>query len=225
MTGAAPVLSRSDVDIAALRTLQSELSAKVVLRDGFIRPLRTIAGFHVGADQAGAMTCVAAVLLDAITLQVLANETARLPTCTPGHSDITSFREVPALLAALERLPQPPDLAFVGGHGIAHPDRLGIAAHFGVASGLPTIGVATGILIGTSRTNLHEMRGAFTPLRDGAAQIGWVLRSKPGCEPLIVSPGHRVAMASTPEFVMRFVTTDRLPEPIRLADALACADL
>ena len=68
---------------------------------------------------------------------------------------------------------------------------------------------------------LHEMRGAFTPLRDGKEHIGWLLRSKPGCLPLIVSPGHRVAMASAAELVMRFVTRYRLPEPTRLADRLA----
>ena len=70
-------------------------------------------------------------------------------------------------------------------------------------------------------TALHEMRGAFTTLRDKGEQIGWLLRSKPACLPLVVSPGHRVAMATAPEMVMRFVTTYRLPEPTRLADRLA----
>jgi deoxyribonuclease V len=65
------------------------------------------------------------------------------------------------------------------------------------------------------------MRGAFTTLRDGTEQIGWMLRSKPGCLPLIVSPGHRVAMATAPEMVMRLVTTYRMPEPTRLAERIA----
>jgi hypothetical protein len=63
--------------------------------------------------------------------------------------------------------------------------------------------------------------GASTPRRDGREQIGWLLRSKPRCNPLVVSPGHRVAMASAPELVMRYTTTYRLPEPTRLADRLA----
>ncbi|MBP6799494.1 MAG: endonuclease V, partial [Luteimonas sp.] len=70
-------------------------------------------------------------------------------------------------------------------------------------------------------TALHDMRGAFTPLRDGREQIGWMLRSKVRCNPLVVSPGNRVSMASTPELVMRYTTTYRLPEPTRLADRLA----
>jgi deoxyribonuclease V len=139
----------------------------------------------------------------------------------PYIPGLLSYRELPAMLAALAMLGSAPDLAFIDGHGIAHPRRFGIAAHFGVATGLPSIGVAKDILIGAPRMALHEMRGAFTPLRDGPAQIGWVLRSKPGCLPLVVSPGHRVAMASAPELVMRFTRSYRLPEPIRLADHLA----
>ena len=175
----------------------------------------------MGFEDDGATTHAAAVLLDADTLQPVASEIVRIPTRMPYVPGLLSFRELPALLQALERLPHAPDLAFVDGHGIAHPRRLGIAAHFGVATGLPTIGVAKKVLVGTSATALHDMRGAFTPLRDGREQIGWMLRSKLRCNPLVVSPGNRVSMASTPELVMRYTTTYRLPEPTRLADRLA----
>lgn len=208
-------------DVGALHALQSELAAQLVLRDQFTKPLRTVAGFDVGFGDGGAITRAAAVLLDADTLDVIASEVTRRATHMPCIPSLLSFRALPALLDLLGRLPLAPDLAFINGHGIAHPRRLGIAAHFGLVTGLPSIGVARKILIGESRTNLHDMRGAFTPLRDGREQIGWVLRSKIGCLPLIISPGHRVAMASAPELVMRFVTTYRLPETTRLAGRLA----
>lgn len=212
---------RWDGDTAALRAQQADLAGDVVLRDGFPTPLRTIAGFDVGFEDDGATTRAAAVLLDADTLAVIDQQVARRPTAMPYIPGLLSFRELPALLDALARLPRAPDLAFIDGHGVAHPRRLGIAAHFGVATGLPAIGVAKKILVGAPRMALHDMRGAFTPLRDGATQIGWLLRSKPGCLPLVVSPGHRVAMASAPELVMRFTRGYRLPEPTRLADRLA----
>ena len=221
MTEVTGVFPKWDGNTDALRTLQSELAAQVVLRDNFAKPLRTVAGFDVGFEDGGAITRAAAVLMDADSLEVIASEIVRLPTRMPDIPDLLSFRELPALLAALARLPHAPDLAFVDGHGIAHPRRLGIAAHFGVLTQLPTVGVAKEILIGESRTNLHDMRGAFTPLRDGREQIGWMLRSNPGHRPLIVSPGHRVAMASAPELVMRYVTSYRLPETTRLAELLA----
>ena len=138
----------------------------------------------------------------------------------PYIPGLLSFRELPALLLALEMLPQAPDLVFVDGHGIAHPRGLGIASHFGVASGLPSIGVAKKILV-RHRATPHPVRGAYTPLRLKGTQIGWLLRSKLKCNPLIISPGHRVSMASAADLVMRFVGKYRLPEPTRLADRLA----
>lgn len=208
-------------DTAALRNLQRQLAQQVELRDDFPKPLRTVAGFDVGFEDGGAITRAAAVLLDADTREVIDQQVARLPTRMPYIPGLLSFRELPALLEALAMLEHAPDLAFIDGHGIAHPRRFGIAAHFGVATNLPCIGVAKKILVGEARMALHDMRGAFTPLRDGREQIGWLLRSKPGCLPLIVSPGHKVAMPSAPELAMRFVTTYRLPEPTRLADRIA----
>ena len=210
-----------DGDVRAAHALQAELAQQVVLRDALPKPLRRIAGFDVGFEDDGATTRAAAVLLDADTLEVLDQQVARLPTRMPYIPGLLSFRELPALLDVLALLQHAPDLAFIDGHGIAHPRRLGIAAHFGVATGLPCIGVAKKILVGAPRMALHDMRCAFTPLRDGREQIGWLLRSKPGCLPLIVSPGHKVAMPSAPELVMRYVTKYRLPEPTRLADRLA----
>lgn len=209
-----------DGSVTGARLLQEELAQRVSLRDGYTKPLRTIAGFDVGFEDEGKTTRAAAVLLDATSLQLLSTQIVRVATSMPYVPGLLSFRELPALLRALELLPQMPDLVFVDGHGIAHPRRLGIAAHFGVATGLPSIGVAKKVLIGESSA-LHQIRGAYTPLRDGREQIGWMLRSKPNCLPLVVSPGHRVAMASAADLVMRFVTTYRLPEPTRLADRLA----
>lgn len=215
-----PSIPEWDGSIHAARSLQIALAQRVVLDDQFASPLRTIAGLDVGFEERGAITRAAAVLLDAGTLQPLDMQVARIPTTMPYIPGLLSFRELPALLQVLGQLPHRPDLVLVDGQGIAHPRRLGIAAHLGIASGLPSIGVAKKILVGTS-TAPDQARGARTPLHDGDEQIGWVLRSKPGCNPLIISPGHRVAMASATQLVMRFVTTYRLPEPTRLADRLA----
>ena len=208
-------------DAAPMHALQATLATHVQLRDGFPKSPRTVAGFDVGIEDDGATTRAAAVLLDADTCVVIDQQVAHLPTRMPDIPDLLSFRELPALLAALALLKHAPDLALIDGHGIAHPRRFGIAAHFGVATGLPSIGVAGTVLVGEARMALHDMRGAFTPLRDGKQQIGWLLRSKPGSPPLVVSPGHKVAMPSAPELVMRFVTHHRLPEPTRLASRLA----
>lgn len=209
-----------DGDIAAARALQADLAQQVSLRDGYVKPLRIVAGFDVDFEDEGATTRAAAVLLDAETLQVIDARISRIPTRMPPVPGLLSFRKLPALLLALEMLPQVPDLVFVHGHGIAHPRGLGIASHFGVTTGLPSIGVARTILLGTGQTP-HPVRGAYTPLRHDGAQTGWLLRSKLESKPLVISPGHRVSMASAADLVMRFVGKYRLPEPTRLARRLA----
>lgn len=211
-------------DADALREAQTRLAALVRLKDDYPKPLRTIAGFDVGFEDDGRITRAAAVLLDADSLQLLESRIVRTPTRMPYIQGLLSFRELPALLQALALLTTRPDMVLVDGQGIAHPRRLGLASHFGVAADLPVIGVARKVLIGTTKTALHDMRGAFTTLREEGEQLGWLLRSLPGAPPLIVSPGHRVAMATAPEMVMRFVTTHRLPEPIRLAAQMATPD-
>ncbi|MGA4319560.1 deoxyribonuclease V [Ectopseudomonas hydrolytica] len=205
---------------AAARELQTHLARRVRLEDDY-PPLRRLAGVDVGFEEGGAITRAAAVLLDAETLQPLAECVARIPTSMPYVPGLLSFRELPALLRALADLPQEPDLIFVDGHGIAHPRGLGIAAHLGVVSGLPTIGVAKKILTG-HHAELDEARGACVELlsRRGE-QIGWMLRSKDRVRPLIVSPGNRVSLERAPELVMACVRRHRLPEPTRLADRLA----
>ncbi|MGY1459748.1 MULTISPECIES: endonuclease V [unclassified Luteimonas] len=203
------------------RALQARLADLLELRDRFPRHLATIGGFSVEFSDGGAVAHATAVLLDAVTLEVLASGNARLPTHASNAQELVPFRALPALRAALAALPRPPDLAFVDGHGIAHPRGLGIAAHFGVASGLPCIGVARAILAGTG-PEPHQTRGAYTALRNTERlQVGWLLRSRPGDPPLVVSPGHRVALASSADLVMRFTREHRLPEPTRLAQVLA----
>jgi deoxyribonuclease V len=209
-----------DGSVADARRVQERLATEVALRDDVPDTPRWLAGFDVGFEDEGATTRAAAVLLAADTLQPVASEVVRMPTAMPYVPGLLSFRELPALVAALGRLPHVPDLAFVDGQGIAHPRRLGIAAHFGVVTGLPSIGVAKNVLCGKHETP-GPLAGERTPLVHRGDHIGWVLRSKPRCNPLIVSPGHRVSMQGALDGVLRTLRGYRLPEPTRLADRLA----
>ena len=209
-----------DGTVAGARDLQKQLATQVRLQDDFVSPLRLIAGVDVGFEEGGTVTRAVAVLLDAQSLETLAEVLVRRPTSMPYVPGLLSFRELPALLQALSELPEVPDMLFVDGQGIAHPRRLGIAAHLGVATGLPSIGVAKQILVG-EHGELGLQRGAQVELYDKDDWIGTVLRSKDSVRPLIVSPGHRVSLVTAPQLVSRYLTRYRLPEPTRLADRLA----
>jgi deoxyribonuclease V len=207
-----------DGDVARAHALQAELALRVRLVDDY-PPLRLLGGVDVGFED-GAVTRAAAVLIDAQTLQPVAEVVARLPTRMPYIPGLLSFRELPAVLQAMAELPQTPDLVFVDGLGVAHPRGLGIAAHLGVITGLPTIGVAKSILVG-HHAELGPWRGDRTDLVHRGNRVGTVLRSKDRIKPLIVSPGHRVSQASAPDLVLACCTRYKLPEPTRLADRLA----
>lgn len=211
---------RWEGSVAAARGQQLQLAGRVERQDRLPNDVRWLAGLDVGFEDNGATTRAAAVLLDAKTLQPVAQEIARIPTVMPYVPGLLSFRELPALLAALALLPRAPDLVFVDGHGISHPRRLGVAAHLGVVTDLPSIGVAKSKLVGRFVEPGAEA-GAHTPLMDGDEQLGWVLRSKVRSKPLFVAGGHRVSADTALDWVQRTLRGYRLPEPTRLADRLA----
>ncbi len=205
-----------------LRAIQVDLAAQVSLVDGAHDP-RWIAGVDVGLGRFGKTARAAAVMLDARDLRVVARVVVEQPVALPYIPGLLSFRELPALLEALARLPRVPDLVLCDGQGIAHPRRFGIAAHLGVATGLVSIGVAKSILIG-GHDALAAEKGSRAALRIDDEIVGTAVRSRVGSRPLIVSPGHRVGIDAAADQVMALVTRYRLPEPTRLADRLSKGD-
>jgi deoxyribonuclease V len=202
--------------------LQKALAEAVVL-EGNPGPARYIAALDAShptrfSRQKGSSVAVA-VLWDRIQGRVLEVATAQIDEAElfpyiPGY---LSFREAPLYLAALEQLSHAPEVLLVDGQGIAHPRRLGIAAHLGVHLDLPSIGVAKTLLFGRPEGELPLEAGSAVRLMDGETQIGWVYRSRAGVRPLVVSPGHRVGLAESLAFVRLLMGKTRLPEPLRLA--------
>lgn len=209
------------MDLAALRDQQRQHAAEIVTQDDFdVMPPRFIGGADVGFEQSGEVTRAALVILEYPSLQLIEYQVARIATTMPYIPGFLSFREIPALEAAWQQLAQRPDLLLVDGHGIAHPRRLGVASHFGLLADVPTIGVAKKRLCGQF-TPPDADPGSCQPLMDTDQQLGWVLRSKSRCNPLFISPGHRVSQATALDWVQKCLHGYRLPEPTRWADAIA----
>ncbi|MCC6714011.1 MAG: deoxyribonuclease V [Gammaproteobacteria bacterium] len=212
---------RFDLEPKAAVALQKQLRGRVVRIDR-LAPVRTVAAVDVGFAAGGRRTRAAVVVLGFPGLEPVGEAVATVPTSFPYIPGLLSFREIPAVLAALACLPELPDLILCDGQGYAHPRRFGLACHLGVVLDLPCIGVAKSCLLGTYREPPQE-RMAWSPLMDGDEQIGAVLRTRGGVRPVFVSIGHRISLASAIDYVERCVTRYRLPEPMRLADRLASA--
>ncbi len=203
--------------------VQRTLAARVTLTDD-AGPVRYISGVDVAAGSRfrpdrPARAAVVTVRWPELTPveQVVMNVEIRFPYI-PG---LLSFREIPALLPVLERMRYRPDLLIVDGQGIAHPRRLGLAAHLGVLLDVPAIGCAKSRLIGTLQGDLGDVRGAAMPLQDGGECVGYALRTRTGVRPVYVSPGHRVSRESAVTWVMSLAVRYRLPQPTHLAHQAA----
>jgi len=212
-----------DVSPKEAIAIQESLLNQVVLHDDF-GAIRTVAGVDVGFEENNTITRAAIAVLDYQTLELVASAVARRPTTFPYIPGLLSFREIPAVLQAMLQLEEVPDLLLCDGQGIAHPRRFGIAAHLGLLTGIPSVGVAKSRLFGT-HADVPEFRGAHVPLMDGDEQIGVVLRTRARVRPLYISPGHRVGISSAMKFVMECTTRYRLPETTRQAHRLASGPL
>jgi deoxyribonuclease V len=201
--------------------LQRALRDRVVRADRVGR-VRHVCGIDVGFEDDGRITRAAVVVLAFPSLEPVEQAIARRPTGFPYVPGLLSFREIPAVLEALARLRIRPDLLLCDGQGIAHPRRCGLASHTGLATGLPSIGVAKTRLVGEHREP-RQRRGAWAPLIDGGETIGAVLRTRAGVKPVYVSIGHRVSLPTAIRYVMACCTRYRLPETTRLAHHLASA--
>ncbi|MGK0674097.1 MAG: deoxyribonuclease V [Halothiobacillaceae bacterium] len=181
-----------------------------------------VAGVDVGFEDEGCTTRAAVAVLDMPACRVVETALARLPTSVSYVPGLLAFRELPAVLAALGQLRRAPDLLMCDGHGIAHPRRLGIAAHLGVITGLPSVGVGKTRLCGR-HMDVPNVRGVWVPLEDEGEVIGAVLRTRTGVRPVYVSIGHRLDLEAAVASVMAALTRYRLPAPIRAAHRLASA--
>jgi deoxyribonuclease V len=198
--------------------IQQRLREQVIREGPMPGPGTVIVGVDVGFR--GELARAAAVAVRFPDLTPLAQAVAEVPVTFPYIPGLLAFREAPAILAALERLPLSPQVLMVDGHGISHPRRMGIATHLGVYLDLPSIGCAKSKLWGRYEMPPDEP-GAWSPLWDGGEMIGAALRTQAGASPVFVSIGHRISLENAIATVMACVRGHRLPEPTRLAHLAA----
>lgn len=179
----------------------------------------TVAGVDVAYDDDRGVVAAAVVVLDTRTHAVVDEATATGPVPFPYVPGLLAFRELPAVLDALGRLPRPPGAVVCDGYGIAHPRRFGLACHLGVLTGLRTFGVAKSPFAFAHRPP-GPQRGSWSPLLDPDAgeEVGRALRTRTGVRPVFVSTGHRVGLDTACALTLRLTPRYRLPETTRLAD-------
>jgi deoxyribonuclease V len=201
--------------------LQEKLRQQVVAVDDFDPDnLKWVAGVDVGFEADDKIACAAIAVLRFPQLVVQESLVIRQPTTFPYIPGLLAFREVPVVMEALAALKCQPDLLLCDGNGTLHPRRCGFACHLGIVSGIPSIGVAKTPFIGEHQP-LDEHRGAWQPITDQGEVIGAVLRTQTNVNPVYVSVGHRISLATAINIVLQCAPKFRLPETTRQADQLS----
>ena len=204
-----------DISPSEAILLQRDLARQIRDVSSFAE-VRTIAGVDCAFINQGRDIIAAAVLCDAGSMDVIVTAAHSRPCRFPYVPGLLSFREAPAVIAAVEKLPVQPDLLMCDGQGRAHPRGLGLACHVGLWLDVPTIGIAKSRLCGAARTP-GPIRGARTQLCLGGNVVGAVVRTRTKVKPVYVSVGHRVCLADAVRWALRCTRGRRQPEPVRQA--------
>lgn len=198
--------------------LQQQLALKVV-REDRLDAVHYVAGVDAAYGEDNDKLTAAVVILEVETLKVVESVMVEDRVSFPYIPGLFSFRELPPIMKAFEKIQTTPQLIVCDGQGLAHPRRFGLACHLGVVFDTPAIGCGKTRLAGDYAEPGTE-RGAASPLIDNDEVIGSVLRTQTGVKPVFVSVGHRISLETACDWVLKLAPAYRLPETTRQADQL-----
>ena len=208
-------LHKWDLSYSQARDVQTSLAGRVKFT-----PLRkspkVVAGIDCAFSRDGGRIIAAVVVLGLPDLEPVETVHAVRKVTFPYIPGLLSFREAPVCIAAVEKLRSRPDVFVIDGQGIAHPRRLGLAAHLGLFFDKPTIGCAKSRLTGDYDEPPLE-KGGHTLLTAQSETIGAVVRTRTNVKPVFVSVGNKCMLDDAIRIVLGCAVKYRLPEPTRLA--------
>ena len=207
-----------DLTIPEARALQESLRERLVrtLPRGFDPVLA--AGADVSAARRSPLATAGFAVIDIATREAVAQSAVTRPVIFPYVPGYLTFRELPVLTEAWQRLDVAPDVVIFDGHGYAHPRRFGLACHGGVLFDIPSIGCAKALLVGTHGP-LPAHRGATAPIEHEGEVVGLAVRTRTGVTPVYVSIGHLMDLPTAVDLVLR-LSRFREPETTRCAHRL-----
>ncbi len=194
------------------------MSSRLVLDLPFSTP-KYVAGMDVSCSKRSSNGWAAVVILRFPDLTVVDESWVQGKLLFPYIPGLLSFRELPLLLQALEQLDIEPDVFLCDGQGIAHPKRLGLAAHLGILINKPTVGCAKKRLVG-NHEEVGPSRGDHSVLFHKGEAVGVALRTRSNVKPIFVSPGYGISLNDAIQLVLACTKGFRIPEPLRAAHRL-----
>lgn len=197
-----------DISVDQARAIQKNLRAWIVT-EGQVRQPNLMARVELtcAREQSDSLTVQACISIKSLPdLKLLERKVSVRSSTFPDVAGLASFRKVPAIIAALEKLVRVPDVILCDGRGITGEDSFGVASHVGLITNLPTLGVCP------AKPRQHtellgQKRGSWIPLQEegGIAALVRVLDEQ---DPLIVSPAHRLGLDDAVQQMLQYVPAE-----------------
>ena len=204
-----------DLSPGEARRLQGELASRVVAGPALdLQSVRHVAGADVSTQGDRAYAVV--VVLEFPGLSVVEVQGFEAALEFPYVPGLLSFRELPSVAGALEKVETPVDALILDAQGLAHPRRMGLASHVGLFLEVPTVGCAKSRLVGSYEEPGVE-KGNATDLVHRGEIVGRVVRTRERVSPVYVSVGNGIDLVSSVGLVLACCTKYRLPETTRHA--------
>ncbi len=194
------------MDTFELKKEQQRLAEKVEVRDRISR-IKTIGGVTCVVKDNSLIASV--VVCEYPSMKCIENKTYTLSDPLPFRQGFQAYREMPAMVEAINLLEEDPDILLVRGVGIAHPRKIGLASHLGLILNIPTIGVVDTLPFGTveeGKIFLHDQ------------VVGFEVKTREHSNPVFVSPGHLVSLGSCINTIKETIQyPHKMPEPLHMA--------
>lgn len=214
-----PDLHPWNLDYQSARDLQTQLRHRLDLTPGTIE-FKKVAGCDVSSEWHGKTFFAAVVTLSYPDFTPIEDAVAECEVDFPYIPGLLSFREMPPLLKAFDKLKIRPDVIFCDGSGTIHPRGFGLACHLGLWLGIPAIGTAKNLLCGEHRAPGND-KGMWERVTLNGEVIGAALRTRQGVKPVYVSPGNMLSLEQAVEFTLKCCPRYRITEPVREAHRAA----
>src|SRR5215210_4334164 len=128
-----------DLSPPEARRLQEELASRVVVGPALdLSGVRHVAGADVSTQ--GDVAYATVVVLEFPALSLVEVQGFEAPLRFPYVPGLLSFRELPPVVGALEKVETDVDALILDAQGLAHPRRMGLASHLGIFLDVPTVG-------------------------------------------------------------------------------------
>lgn len=206
------------IDTVEFLSIQNNLAKRIRLEDRIsIDSIKTFGGvdctFVEVEGKTIGISCITIVDANFNIVEVVYGQSE---VSVPYIPTFLAFREIPLIVEAYQKLKTIPDVFIFDGQGILHPRKMGIASHFGVLTDTVTVGCGKSPLYG--RFDLPQNKPmSYTPVYVGDEVRGYCLRVKKNTNPIFISPGNNISVASSLYVIIKMIRGYKLPEPVRLS--------